>query len=301
MPEVITNKHGLSECWVDAAKNDPYEKGGADYSVTGILKPAQQACLQERHTYEVDVTDQIWSILGTAVHAILERMGGAEKGIITEQRVFKKIKLPNGKDVVLSGAIDRSENGKIKDFKITKVWAVTHGLKEDWKYQGNIYARLLNSIDIDVESIEIEALLKDWSIRDLAIAYKKGDYYPQTQIEVVPIPKLPAEEVDRFVVERIMIHEEAKQLPDWDLPECTEEERWCRDSRYIVKKKDSERALPKAGNFSSHADAAEFLEVRKDVDECEIVFREGVSKRCESYCPVKHLCHQYKNKINPKF
>jgi len=306
MPEHIVNKQNLSQCWMDAAANDPYEKGESDYSITGLAQPAQQAQLMARNEYNVDVTDQVWSILGTAVHAILERMGGKEKGIITEQRIFMNMNHEH-KKLIISGAIDRAEkiDGTeahcIKDFKITKVWAVTHGVKADWLMQGNCYKILLESIGIKVEKIQIECLLKDWNVRDLVINRKKGAFYPECQIHVVDVPLLPAKEVFAYLQDRIAIHEKASQLPSWELPECTEEERWCRDSKYVVRKIGSDRALPKAGNFETMADAEEFKEARKDSEDCEAVFRPGASKRCESFCPVNHLCHQYNSKINPKF
>ncbi len=305
MPEIITNKTGMSRCWVDAAINDDYSKGDADYSVTGVLAPAQVVALCSRHEYKVDVTEMVWSILGNAVHSLLERMGGREKGVFNEQRHFYKIKVGD-KTFVVSGAVDRceptDEGYHLKDFKISKVWTAKHGLKDEWKHQTNIYRLFVEKKGLKVNQISIEMLCKDWEIRDLMIARKKGDYYPENQVHVFDVPFMTNDEVDALLRERIEIHEAVKVLPDSQLPECSEEERWCRDSRYIVRKETSDRALPKAGNFDSMAEAEEWRTNRKDKGEgCVAEFRQGTSVRCERFCHVSHLCHQYRTKINPKF
>jgi len=305
MPEILTNKYGLSQCWVDAAINDPYDRGEADYSVTELLGPPQQARLMERHEYREDVTDKIWAILGNSVHGLLERMGGLEKGVLSEQRHFIKVQV-DGKTFVVSGAVDRTEpqtgaGYHLKDFKISKVWTAKKGLKDDWKWQTNIYRVMAEQKGMKVDKISVEMLCKDWDVIELIRARQKGEFYPESQIHVFDVPLVPAAEVLEFIKERIRIHEASKQLKDNKLPECSDEERWCRDSRYIVRKATSDKALPKAGYFESFAEAEEWRSNRKDKDDCVTELKPGKSVRCERFCSVNMFCHQYRMKINPRF
>lgn len=71
----LTNKHNLPKAFYRAVKNDTYSKGDADYSSTGLLTPPQQAALRKLHSEDVveDVSDRVWAIMGTSVHAILEQ------------------------------------------------------------------------------------------------------------------------------------------------------------------------------------------------------------------------------------
>jgi len=307
MPEIITNPSNLSKCWMDAAKNDPYNNSGSDYSVTSINQPPQQKQLMERHDYAVDVRSKVWSILGTAVHEVLERMGGAEQGVITEQRLFMTIETADGRKFKFSGAVDRCEKLSdgtyhIKDFKITKVFAVSHGVKDDWQMQLNIYRMLAETnLKVSVNKLSIEAMLKDWSERDYMQSRYSDRDYPSAEIHIVDVPLLTREEVMEHIMERIELHESAKFLPDTELPECTDAERWCTNSGYRLNKLGVNRALPKCSKIATAADAEEIRQTRKDKDNVEVTFVRGVSKRCERFCPVKQFCNQYQTKINPKF
>ena len=96
----ITNRANLPDALVRAVANDPYV-GGGDVSVTTLIGPPQIHYL--RHKYENDLEedaiDRIWSLLGQAVHTILER---AEQLGLTEKRLY----MPVGK-WNLSGQFDR--------------------------------------------------------------------------------------------------------------------------------------------------------------------------------------------------
>ena len=99
--------------------------------------------MMQKHQYEIerDAVDQIWSLFGTSVHAILER---SEDTMFseTEQRLYAEV---NGWK--FSGAIDRQEIDKkdgsvnIVDYKVTSVWSVIFG-KVEWERQLNCYAYL---------------------------------------------------------------------------------------------------------------------------------------------------------------
>ena len=68
----ITNKYGLPQAFVKMAESD-YEYRPKRYSVTSILKGIRETLLERRHhnEIEVDVSDMVWALFGTAVHEIL--------------------------------------------------------------------------------------------------------------------------------------------------------------------------------------------------------------------------------------
>jgi len=70
----LTNKYGAPGSIVDAIHNDPYTKDGADFSVTELIKPPQIRRLWQEHEDEIsiDVRDEMFKLLGTAVHNLLD-------------------------------------------------------------------------------------------------------------------------------------------------------------------------------------------------------------------------------------
>ena len=70
----LTNEYGAPDEIVRAIQNDSYTKGGADFSVTELIKPPQIRRLWSEHEEDisVDVSDEMFKLLGTAVHRILD-------------------------------------------------------------------------------------------------------------------------------------------------------------------------------------------------------------------------------------
>ena len=80
-----TNKNNLPEEIVRAVQQDTYSKGEASISVTGLLSAPRPNILRENITeLVVDVSDEIWKILGTASHYIMEQANIGHEGTITE-------------------------------------------------------------------------------------------------------------------------------------------------------------------------------------------------------------------------
>jgi hypothetical protein len=74
---MLTNKKNLNEAIVRAVQRDWYSGTGEerDYSVTQLLNPVKIVHLMKRHKSEIqeDVSDKLWLLMGSAMHAILER------------------------------------------------------------------------------------------------------------------------------------------------------------------------------------------------------------------------------------
>jgi hypothetical protein len=268
------------------ARQDRYSKGTSDISVTTLIDAPRVNILkqQEHSNIEVDATDMIWPLLGTAVHHMLE--SATPKGNVTmEERLFVDI---NG--WVVSGQIDHQEEVggfiHISDYKVTSVWSVIYG-KEDWVRQLNCYAQLVRMAKgKDVRSVRIVAILRDWQRRE---AQFKPEY-PQSPVVSVDIPLWPEAEALSYMQDRVTMHQEAQAA--WDtqeaVVECSDEERWTKPDTWAVVKKGAKRATKV---FDSNKDAinhALALGVQYLVQE-----RKGGRTRCENYCSVSDFCTQW--------
>ena len=80
-----------------------YSRGESDISVTQLIDSPKVKILKEKYQDELteDISDMVWSFLGTAVHNAIEENDN-DKNAITEKRLYGKID-----GWVISGAIDR--------------------------------------------------------------------------------------------------------------------------------------------------------------------------------------------------
>lgn len=285
----ITNKFGVPETIVALANRDSYSKGKSDFSVTEIISPPRIQLLRRKHyaEMETDVADLLWSMMGTALHVVAER--SQVDNHTNEERLFLEID-----GVVLSGAIDLQyeEDGcvQITDYKFTSAWAVMND-KPEWEIQQNIYAWMVNKVKGKaVNSVRICALIRDWNRRE---AQRKSDY-PQAPIQIVNLRLWLPEETDEYVRSRLELHRVAKVLSDWgdELPECTEEDKWIRETKYAVKKVGRKTAIRV---FDTEEEAKGLLETMVEKDKGFIEVRPGEPIRCVgNYCGVNKFCSQYK-------
>ena len=139
-----TNKNNLPEEIVRAVQQDTYSKGEASISVTGLLSAPRPNILAREHHNElvVDVSDEIWKILGTASHYIMEQANIGHEGTITEERLYWNVR-----GWTISGQFDSMslKDSTLRDLKVTSSWTVMHALKEgkiEWEQQLNCYAWL---------------------------------------------------------------------------------------------------------------------------------------------------------------
>ena len=284
----ITNKFNLPDTLVEAVKIDGYSRGQSDYSVTEIMSPPRIQRLRQAHYHEMeqDVTDKLWAVMGTAIHKIMEDTN--VKDHVKEERIFVEVD-----GVILSGAIDLQTDGDngvdITDYKFTSAWALRQD-KIDWVQQLNIYAWLINkSTGKKINKLKICAIIRDWGRREAMT----NPNYPQGQAQMVEIPLLPFAETEAFVRNRIELHRMAKVSSDFneELPECTDEDRWMRETKYAVFKEGGKRAIS-GGIFDSEAEAQELV---KATPKTYIQIRKGESVRCTgNYCGVNQWCSQFK-------
>jgi hypothetical protein len=269
----VTNIHGLPQSIVAAVTNDPYV-GGGDISVTKLIdSPRVRVLTQLNHDrISVDVSERVWSLLGQAVHTILERAGLREEGMIVEQRLFAEV---NG--WTLSGQFDvmHLEAGKISDYKVTTVWKKNGS--DSWTRQLNVLRWLAHQNGQEINTLEIVAIFRDWRKTEA----QRNPEYPQAAIQVIPVPVWDLDEVDTYVRERVMLHQMAADGAEFD---CTEDERWYSGDTYALMKPGAKRALKlKETPFTPE-------EIPEGHD---VVVRKGEYKRCAHYCDVALFCQQW--------
>lgn len=283
----LTNVSNLPDAIVKAVKNDNYSKGDADFSITELLKPPRQRILQIQcnEFIEEDVSERIWALLGQVTHGILER---AETKAETEQRYYATIDSSVG-PVTIGGQIDNLhvESETLYDYKLCSVWEYINGLKKEREEQINSYRWLLEQNEIEINSIKIVAIFRDWSKTKAS----REQNYPQTQVAIIPVKVWELLKAHHFIKERLQMHLEAENAETQDdLPECTAEERWLRDETWAVMKKGRKSAI-KLHDNKDHA--------IKHLEACNnqhyIEHRPGIPMRCEFYCNVAKFCRQYIN------
>lgn len=273
----LTNLFDLPQPIYDAVANDPYTKGDSDYSITGLLKPPRMARLQYLHDADMveDCADRIFSLLGQAIHTILER---SERVAIAEKRLYATL---GGKRI--SGATDRFVLlvGLLQDYKVTTLWKIKGKDFEEWTAQQNAYLWLLSENGFHVRRLEIVAILRDWSKRKARTELE----YPVNQCARIGLEIWPLERTKAFLLERITAHEAAKV----DLPLCTKEDRWMGENTWAVMKPGGKRATKVCHSLD---DAIHFCQ--KD-DTLEIIERKAEAKRCLDFCSAAKFCDQFKS------
>jgi hypothetical protein len=273
----LTNRQNLPEAFVRAVSNDPYSKGDADISVTGLLKPPKASELERQHADEIveDVEDRVWSLFGQVTHLILER---ANMTAVAERRL--SVEMEGWK---ISGGMDLYDvDGILTDYKTTSVWSLIYDGAEKWEQQLNLYAVLLRANGHKIERIQAVALLRDWS-RSKA---EQDPGYPQAAVVNVPLRLWAPEVAEKLFRERVILHKQARLTGQ--LPECNERDRWVRGEKWAVKKIGNKTAM-RGGVFDTEAEAAAF----KGFDNNLIIeHRPGVSVRCANYCAALPWCKQ---------
>lgn len=282
---MITNIRGLPDALVRAITADPYTKGKSDFSVTELLQPPRLRALKLKHKDEIveDAGDRIWSLLGQAVHTILERANDDKKAI-AEKRYFSKF----GNHVV-SAQIDSLEldGAHLQDYKVTSVWKFIGNKPppEEYVAQLNMQSEILRDNGIIAQDLSIVGILRDWNLRES----KENENYPKFQVAVMSIPLWSRAKTIEFIMNRIALHLAAEA----ELPQCTAQDRWASEDRFAIMTAGKKRAvkivdsMPEAHDYIRNMNLPSF----------RIESRPGVSRRCENYCVAKPFCHQYQQTL----
>lgn len=289
----ITNRHNVPSTILRAVQDDEYDRGDSVMSVTQLISPPRIVILQNLNAdnIEVDVTDRIPALFGTAVHKIVEKGAKDLPNCVVEERMFATI---NGWKV--SGAVDlQIDNGdgtwEINDYKVTSVYSVL-GHKPEWEQQLNCYAYFAyKSHGRSVNKLKIVAILRDWQRKTASV---KPDY-PQSQVCVVDIPVWSREDQEAYITERVLLHQSAQKRVDngESPPYCDDKERWVRGETWAVMKEGRKSAVKLYDNEEDANKAVESLGGGHSIE-----YRAGDPIRCSgNFCLVSSWCRQWQEQL----
>jgi hypothetical protein len=250
------------------------------------MSPPKIKRLREKYNdvVEQDVSDMLWSMLGSALHVVMER--GLTPGYIPEQRLFYDLD-----GVTVSGQIDLQHETPtgivLIDYKFTSAWAVMQE-KAEWEEQLNVYKWLVEkSKRRTVVGLKICSFIRDFSRHD------KRDDYPDSPIHMVDIPMWDSARTEAYVRERLDMHRTTKMNMEMgqELQDCSPEERWMSETVYAVKREGRKTAIKL---FKSIEEANELAIKEKGYVEKRL----GEPKRCTgNYCGVARWCNQYQSEV----
>lgn len=321
----ITNNSGLPERIFKVLTEKEYSRGGADFSVTDLIKPTQQLVLMRKynHLLSSDISEMIFQLIGTGVHYILsdllreqaiERLYTNLSDRINNNLPLKREELKEWIESVnktadptkvlekrffinidglgtLSGApdlIDLTEK-RIEDWKVTSAYKVMKADYKDWETQLNVYRLLIKYTDnIEITSLRVNAIIRDYKSSET----KPG--YPASPVAMIELPVWSYEEANKFVREKLLYIKNAMSMEDDELfmsTPCSQEDIWARPAKYSVQKIGASRA---SKVFDIEKEAFDYAdEKNKKKQEYEVISRKSDPLRCAKYCPAKAFCKQY--------
>lgn len=277
----LTNSSGLPEALVRAVSNDPYTKGDSEFSVTELISPPRQAALKAKHSHEIeeDVEDRLYSLYGQITHLILERANGKA---IAEKRYFGTIA-----GARVSAQVDTLdlEGGILSDWKFTTAYKFKGGQAppSEWEMQLNFQLELLRQNGLDAKVLQIVGLIRDFS----KLEARRDANYPQKSVQIMPIDLWERSRTVKLFEERVILHRQARIT----LPECNDEERWARPTKYAVMREGQVRAVKL---FDDQAGAEEYAKGGKGL---KVETRPGELVRCQNYCVVSQFCSQFQKEV----
>ena len=275
-----TNKYFYPEWICNLLKHNPYTRGHkkSDISVTQLIDSPQVLQLRKAHRDDIeeDVSDRIWAIYGSAVHAIAETANTSSSDILTEKRYHHKYG-----DHIVTGQYDiyDMKTKIIYDFKTVSSWSLIRGPKEAWVNQLNVLADLLRKNGWEVKGLSIAALGRNWDEK-ISLTNKS---YPDRALMMYDIEMWPEDVTEVYINKRLQAH-------FFNDPICTLDEKWASEEKWAVMKEGRSRAVKL---FVSRDEANDFLIIQKDQDKLKIEHRPGYDMRCARYCNVQPFCPQY--------
>lgn len=279
---VITNVMQLPQALVDACDVKPHNAPNT-VSATTLKSGVREILLTKRHWEEMsdDVSNRIWTLFGSAVHALLEREA---PDTFVEEKFEKQIGT-----YTVTGRLDcyDMKNKIIFDYKTATTWKYKFKDFSDWKFQGLVYAWLLKQQGLEVNECRFVALFKDFSKTK---ALTETDY-PTSPVYVYKfdVTEQDLEEIEEKIIAKVTELQMFENLDDDELPLCSDEERWAKPTTYAVMKEGRKSAIrvfetkELAEIFLKNCDAKHYIEERK-----------GADGKCSGYCGCCEFCSYWK-------
>lgn len=320
----ITNVGGISLALAVWILHDEYDYIDEEnyISVTGLMKPLRQIILPQRIPPEkrvLDVQDFTASALGKAIHDSVEkawlkdpesklRKLGIPEAVISrvmvnpspeavlsnpdliaiylEQRAFRSFR-----GYTIGGKFDMVAEGIVQDNKSTSAFAWTGGNRDNdhrlqlslyrWLDAGQKHRRITEDYGI------INYVFTDWS----KMMARNNPQYPQKRVEQKQLNLLSVEETERYVINKLALIDQYMNVPEDQIPHCTDEELWRSEPKYKYFSDPAKAAIPgsrSTKNFDSLSEANLHL---SQMGKGTVLTVPGEVKRC-GYCPAFEGCSQ---------
>lgn len=284
-----------------------------EISATGLLKPLKQIILGSRvpvDTQPTDISSLVASRLGTSIHSGIEKSWatnykqamsdlGYSNNIIDrivvnpDPKNLPKDCIPIYQEIrtkkqlgkwIISGKFDFVADGRLEDFKSTKVYSYIAGSNDEkYRMQGSIY-RWLNPEIVTNHEMAIQYIFTDWSSMQAMI----NSDYPKTAILEKKFTLLPITEVENFISNKLRLVEQYANSPEEDIPVCTDEDLW-RKAPVWKYYKDPTKTTRSTKNFDTAAEA--LVRLAEDGHKGSVVEVKGEVVACK-YCSALSVCKQ---------
>jgi hypothetical protein len=279
-----------------------YSSSG-DYSVTDLISPPRIVALRKRYGDQVDqpLSSVIPALLGTFIHEGFEKYlkmwvkKHDYKDYTFEEQVELEVKLDDGTTRKVSGRYDIRDGKDLIDIKSCKAWKMIFDPDMiEWHQQQNLYDFLLWSNGVELDSLNILAIYKDWQ-ENMSLRDKK---YPKDQIAEYSLERWNRDMQKEYFMDRLMMHVACEKLDDDKLPQCTREERWERFNgghtvEYAIMKTRAAKRAAKVIRTSLDDAYIAARGMKGITDESCIEIRYSKRLRCEKYCSVNSFCNEY--------
>lgn len=199
--------------------------------------------------------------------------------VFFEQRAEKQIE-----GYTVSGKFDMCIEGQLYDFKSTSVYSyILGGRENDYILQGSLY-RWLHPDKITKDTIQINFIFTDFQN---ALARTQKDY-PSSRIVSREYDLMSYDNTEAWVIEKIREFEKYKDLPEWEIPPCTPEDLWQKESTFKYYSNPDKTTGRSTRNFTTFGEAEEFrLEKGKGI----VIESKEEPKAC-AYCDGFAVCEQ---------
>lgn len=286
-------------------------------STTTLLKPTRQIILAQRLPKENNLEDLVGKVsnrIGAAIHDSIERAWVSNYRPALESlgyptSVIDRIRInPTTHDLVLNpriipiyleqrmekklgkwtitGKFDFIGEGRVQDFKSTKVWSYMNQVNAEKQIlQGSIY-RWLDPVKIKRDQMDIHHIFTDWKASDA----KANPKYPQKPFQKQTFNLMSLQDTERYVIAKIAEIEQYAKAIEADIPFCDDEALWRSNPQFKYYKNGIAASKRSTKNFDTMHDAIKHRATEgKGMGEIKEV--PGTVKAC-GYCPAFALCSQ---------
>lgn len=307
-----------------------YHNVDGDISVTELINPPQIKALKKLDfELEIDASREIWRLIGSAVHGLLEDAGYNKQldSLILKKAagvLVSRYNKTNDKQTLAAAKwLKRIAEDSFKEDRWELERTLSNYFPEfDIKVYGtfDLHDRLLNRIEdykltkswafthqeektewaeqqnvyrylYYLETGKVIDHLRIWGLfRDWNSAHTNKRNYPPRPIMPVDLPVWDMKKTELFVRERLELHVAAAS---GEIPKCTGKERWAEAAVWKIYRPGQKSSIFKTDREDIAKEKLSEFEMKYPGAYIEEV--PGINKRCREFCPVAQVCPQWKS------